>query len=277
MKKILLIAIILLVLIPYFTQASSEKNDEEILLSIMDDLDGKLLETDIGASEKIIDSFLSLSQLDKIGQDLLKPMGMIGEEGKVSSEEIEEAYFIKEVIQDEGYNQLSYFGYDNKRNPLTIILTSYINMDQKGETYLYINTLKKASESLNHPLDKKYLLLNKMGIFDENNDIIDKVKNIYLKFNKEVNVTTCLIGEKSGKFSDEEIYKLRNSMLNLNGKIVDEYKDENLISLTGFTNYIDNNILAGDDRINLNVALTYYEYDNKTIIWIGTPIITSGY
>ena len=69
----------------------------------------------------------------------------------------------------------------------------------------------------------------------------------------------------------------KDSIVKLNGKIVDEYKDENLISLTGFTDYIDYNILAGEDRINLNIALRYYEYDNKTIIWIGTPIITSGY
>lgn len=265
MKKIFLIAIIFLILIPYFTQASSSQSEEEILFYILDSLDGEFLKEDISASEMIIDSFLSISDLDKIGQDILDYLGMAGEERNELSLDLEEGYYIREVIQDEGYRQVSFFGYDTNNYPLTVILSSYFNIDGNGETYLYINSIKETS------------IFNKKKIFAENSDIINKVKSIFLEFNKGVNITTCLIGEKSGKFDDEEINKARNSILNLNGKIVDEYRDENLISLTGFTDYIDYNILAGEDRINLNIALRYYEYDNKTIIWIGTPIITSGY
>lgn len=265
MKKVIVLALILLFLIPYFTQATSSKSEEEILFYIMDSLNGEFLKEDISASEKIIDRFLKISELDKVGQDVLDSMGMVGEERKASSLNLEEEYYIREVNQDEGYNQVGYFGYDINNYPLTVILSSYLNIDGNGETYLYINNIKEIS------------LLNKREIFDRNGDIINKVQNIFLKFNKNVNITTCIISEISGKFSEEEINKAKDSILNLNGIIVDEYKDENLISLTGFTDYIDYNILAGKDRINLNIALRYYEYDNKTIIWIGTPIITSGY
>ncbi len=258
MKKVFSVAIIFLILIPYFTQASSGKSEEEILLYIMDELDGNVIKEDISASEKIIDNFLSVSELDKVGQDVLDSMGMIGEESKLSSKEMEEGYYLKDVIQDEEYHQVSYFGYDSNKNPVTIILTSYINLDENGETFLYINKLKRE-------------------IFVEDSGIIDEVKSVFLKFNKEVNVTTCFIGEISGKFNEETINKARKSILDLNGTVVDEYKDGNLMSLTGFTDYIDYDILAGEDRINLNIALRYQEYDNKTIIWIGTPIITSGY
>lgn len=265
MKKVIVLALIFLILIPFFTQASSNRSDEEILFYILDSLNGEFLKEDISASEKILDSFLSFSDLEKIGQDVLITLGMIGEERKVSSLGLEEGYYIREVKEDEGYRQVGYFGYDSNNFPLTVILSSYTNIDETGETHLYINNIKDS------------LLLNKKEIFDESRDIINKVKSIFLKFNKNVNITTCLIGEISGKFSEEEINKAKDSIVNLNGKIVDEYKDENLISLTGFTDYIDYNILAGEDRINLNVALRYYEYDNKTIVWIGTPIITSGY
>lgn len=258
MKKILVFALILLITIPYFTQAGSGKGEEEVLLSIMNELDGDFLEADISASEKIMDGFLSVSQLHKIGQDVLDSIGMVGEERNVSSLDLEEGYYIREVIEEEEYNQVSYFGYDQHKNSLIIMLTSYVNGDEKGETFLYVNVTKKE-------------------IFEGNSDIINKVKDIFVKYNKEVNITTCLLGELIGKFSEVEIEKLRNSISNLNGEIVDEYSDENLTSLTAFTDYIEHNILAGEDRINLNVALRYYEYDNKTIIWIGTPIITSGY
>ena len=29
--------------------------------------------------------------------------------------------------------------------------------------------------------------------------------------------------------------------------------------------------------MNLNIAIRYNEYEEKTYIWIGTPIITIGY
>ena len=119
--------------------------------------------------------------------------------------------------------------------------------------------------------------MNKKEIFVENNDIIDRIQNLFNSFNCNVEITTCILGEFSGKFSEYDINQTMKSIHNINGRIVDAYSDDNLVSLTAYTEYIDDNILAGEDRINLNVALRYSEYDNKTIIWIGTPIITSGY
>lgn len=70
---------------------------------------------------------------------------------------------------------------------------------------------------------------------------------------------------------------MTNAIYKIKGEIVDKYMDGNLISYTAYTDNIDKKIFAGKDRINLNIALRYNEYDDQTLIWIGTPIITSGY
>ena len=50
-----------------------------------------------------------------------------------------------------------------------------------------------------------------------------------------------------------------------------------ITSYTVFTPYIDNYIFFFRKRVNLNLAIRYNEYENRTYIWIGTPIITTGY
>ena len=260
MKKVILFVIIILCLIPVLTQATETKSQEEILYSVLENLEGKYVEGDISANGLLLENFLNIEELDNLGQKIVKSIGIVGKELKKETDNIGKEYYIKEEINDEGYKQLSYFGFDKNNNPLTIILSSYLTQDQtKGETYLYINLIKKEH-------------------FLENNDIIEKINNLFSQYEKNVEFTTCLIGSFNGKFNEKEIEKRSlEAIHSLNGKIVDIYKDEQLISYTAYTDYLDYNILAGEDRINLNIALRYNEYDNETLIWIGTPIITSGY
>ena len=58
MKKVLLFVIIILCLLPVLTQASEDLSQEEILLSIMNDLKGDFIEEDISANGKIKDGFI---------------------------------------------------------------------------------------------------------------------------------------------------------------------------------------------------------------------------
>ena len=260
MKKVILSVIIILCLIPVLTQATETKNQEEILFNVLENIEGEYVEGDISANGLLIEKFLNVQELDNLGREVVKSIGMEGKELEKKSDNIDKQNYIKEVIDDEGYKQINYFGYDKNNNPLTIILSSYFTQDQtKGETYLYINLIKREH-------------------FLENNDIIEKINNLFTEYDKNVEFTTCLIGSFSGKFNEQQIdEKCKNAIEQLNGKIVDIYKDEQLLSYTAYTDYLEQNILAGEDRINLNIALRYNEYDNETLIWIGTPIITSGY
>lgn len=259
MKRIALFVIIILCLLPVLTQAKDDISQEEVLTDVLKTIGGDFIEEDISANGLLIDKFLELEQLDEIGQDIISYMGIVGEERDLGTNIISGKYYIKEIIDDEDYRQINYFGFDENNNNLTIILSSYVNMDQKGETYLYINFVNKE-------------------IFLGINDIIDRIENLFFQYKKEVDITTCIIGEFNGKFSENALEEKGISAIHkVNGKIVDVYKDEQLISFTAYTDYIEDNILAGEDRINLNLALRYNQYDNKTIIWIGTPIITTGY
>lgn len=260
MKKVLLFVIIIFCSIPILTQAKDIKSQEEVLLSVLDTIGGEFIEGEISANGLLIEKFLSIEELDKLGQETITTMGLVGIEKNLESDFLEKNYYIKQNINDEDYKQINYFGFDKDNNPLTIILSSYVSSDENiGETYLYINLIKEEH-------------------FISNNDIINKVENIFEKYKNNVEITSCIIGSFNGKFSEKDVeIKSINAINNVNGKIVDVYKDEQLISYTAYTDSIDNNILAGDEKINLNIALRYNDFDDQTLIWIGTPIITSGY
>lgn len=260
MKKVLLFVIIIFCSIPILTQAKDIKSQEEVLLSVLDTIGGEFIEGEISANGLLVEKFLSIEELDKLGQETITTMGLVGIEKNLESDFLEKNYYIKQNINDEDYKQINYFGFDKDNNPLTIILSSYVSSDENiGETYLYINLIKEEH-------------------FISNNDIINKVENIFEKYKNNVEITSCIIGSFNGKFSEKDVeIKSINAINNVNGKIVDVYKDEQLISYTAYTDSIDNNILAGDEKINLNIALRYNDFDDQTLIWIGTPIITSGY
>lgn len=249
MKKIILFVLIIICLLPVLTKAEDNIGEEEVLLSMLETLGGDFYQGDISANGIIVDKFLSLKELKDLGQDIVDNLS-IDRLKIIDSEEIDNL----------DYRQINLYLYDNDKNPITIIISSYSNPEENNEkTYLYINYIKKEN-------------------FVEINDIIMKIKNIYLEKNKKVEITTCLIGTISGKFIEEDIVeKMTKAIYKINGEIVDEYKDSNLISYTAYTDNIDKKIFAGEDRINLNIALRYNEYDDQTLMWIGTPIITSGY
>ena len=260
MKKIILFVIILLCLIQVLTQAEEKQNQEEILLSFLDTIGGGYLEGDVSANGQLYDKFLQVEDLNILGKNIISSLGLIGEETNLGANFTENDYYVKNTINDEDYKQLNYYGYDNDNNQLTIILSSYLNEEgNNGETYLYINLIKKEH-------------------FIEINDIIYRIKDIFKNYGEKAEITTCIIGSFDGKFTEKDVEKkVKKAIHKVNGKIVDVYKDEQMISYTAYTDYIENNILAGEDKINLNVAIRYNEYDDNTLIWIGTPIITSGY
>lgn len=256
MKKILLGIIIVICLFPFFSEAEDNLNHQQVLFDLMDSLEGKTDEVDISVNGIVHKGFMEAYELDKIGQGLVSDIGIIGQE----SDDISNGEgYIKEITDENGYRQISYYGYNKYGDKITFILTSYLDVDTNGETYLYINFMKREH-------------------FLEINDIIITVKNIYDKFGEKADITTCLIGSFDGKL-DEKYVEMKgiNAIDKIKGKMVDIYKDDNLVSFTAYTPYIEDNITAGEDKINLNLALRYNKYENKTAIWIGTPIIAGGY
>ena len=64
----------------------------------------------------------------------------------------------------------------------------------------------------------------------------------------------------------------------MNAKEIDRVKDENLFLLTAYSNLlVENNLEYLENKINLNIGIRYSENEDKTLIYMATPIIKLDY
>ena len=62
-----------------------------------------------------------------------------------------------------------------------------------------------------------------------------------------------------------------------NGSIIEGTSDGNYISKTGYSPKVEGGILTQKGIINMNIALRNNNYDKKTYMWIGFPVVNAEY
>ncbi|CAK7049543.1 YwmB family TATA-box binding protein [Tissierella carlieri] len=262
MKKFILFAIILSLLIPTITMAGKKHSEKDVLEGILKDLNGEFFEGDLNMGGVLIDEFISRETMEELGELVKESLGIVGEEIDINRDitDVEGQFYCKEIIYEKGFNQMSIYGYDANINPITIVLASYLNPElNNGETTLFINLIKR---------EQNFSI----------NGIIEKIESIFKDYGKPLEITTCIIGTIEGKSREEDLTKNAvKAMRRFKAKVVEEYTDISLVSYTAYTPLIESSIFSGEKKVNLNLAIRYNENEDKTYIWIGTPIITTGY
>lgn len=266
MKKIIrnlaVLAIILCISIPVLSLSTKSYKEQDVLNGMLKELNGNFLEGDVNVGGVILDEFLHKNDIYDLGEEIKSKMEIIGERSDPNRmyDNVQGEFYSEEFIYEDGFNQLTIYGYDKDKNLITVMIGSYRDeVSNIEETTLFINLIKGGKR------------------FDISG-IIDKIEDVFKKFNKVVETTTCITGTLDGKIKEDLIKKdVINFKKRFKLNIVEEYVDNEIISYTGYTPLIDSFIFSGTKKVNLNLALRYNELENKTYIWIGTPIITTGY
>ncbi|QQY79174.1 TATA-box binding protein [Keratinibaculum paraultunense] len=248
-KCLILLGIVIFLSIPIVSLSKGNIEEENLLMEILRDLGGNFVEGDVDIGGVIIEDFVGKEDLKHIGDGII-------EELEINN--LDEQNYWEEWVEEKGFIQLIVQGYDNDKNQLTFTLSSYKDEDIK-ETSLFINLIKREQ-------------------FVEINDIIEKIEKIFYNYDKPISITTCIVGT----FNDNLKLNERENMIlkgvkNYKGKIIEKYKDQEILSFSIYTPYIEDYIYTGSNKMNLNIAIRYDEEEGKSYIWIGTPIITIGY
>ena len=67
---------------------------------------------------------------------------------------------------------------------------------------------------------------------------------------------------------------LNGLVTEIDGRVTQTMEDDRLISLAGHSPVID---IPPIESINFQIASRYSEYEGKTYLWTGTPLITIEY
>ncbi|WP_202707355.1 YwmB family TATA-box binding protein [Sporosalibacterium faouarense] len=265
LRKIFLVALIILLAIVNYAWAHTDvPKNEEALLKAFDATGANPLQLNMNFNSKISDKFMEIEELKTLGIKLIQDFELVEPIDNDSntderSKDYERIYDI-DVTELLDMNQISIWGKDEEGRMITIILASEKDStDDFQQTTLFIDVTQ------NNKVDNiKY--------------IRNKVDNILSKFNSETEISTCIIGTFKGQLkSEEEIAKISQAMGKIQGNKVEGLFDSSTTSVSIYTPNIDRYIFTGNNKMNLNVSMRYNEYEDKTYIWMGTPIITTGY
>jgi hypothetical protein len=108
--------------------------------------------------------------------------------------------------------------------------------------------------------------------------IRDTVLQVFKDYGLKPRVNSCITGTFDGKLDYKRVDQIGSVVLEAAGaKKIEGIKDENLISVSAYSPVMGDSVMTGSEKVNLNLAIRYNSLENKTYIWLGTPVIAIEY
>ena len=149
----------------------------------------------------------------------------------------------------------------------------YIQSNNSDKNISIIGIKKNSNES--------YIIIDILSnkVYKDIVDIYTIIETSLYKYSNVVDISTCISGEFSKNLQFSKCNDILQEILyNMNAEEIDRIKNENMISVTAYSKLLDKNYLEYlGNKINLNIGIRYSEDDDKTLIYIATPIIKLDY
>lgn len=172
-------------------------------------------------------------------------------------------------------------GQDLPVTPVKIDNDSFKGLEINNSNGRYSNYNLKIlqSKSAAEP-DKCYVTLY---IIDNSSapalvDIKTKVKGIFKKFGIKPSINTCLTGSYIGRLENNKLNEICAGIFKrTSARKVTGIRDNSLISVSAYSRAMRDSVLLDGKDVNLGFAARYNSYEDKTYIWLATPLITTEY
>lgn len=140
-------------------------------------------------------------------------------------------------------------------------LVNYGRPEVPGETYITLTLAQKLSPEKSVPVVSPTVRAA-----------------LFFPFGGSPQVLTNIVAVKTGMMSLEEQETMFTALLSAaEAKKIDGMNSEQLVSVTGFTSEIKDSLEIGAKEVNLNIAMRYHNEDDRTYIYIGSPLLAGEY
>ncbi|WP_026478239.1 YwmB family TATA-box binding protein [Alkaliphilus transvaalensis] len=277
MKRLFTIGIVLILLWGLIDSSSGFiKGTKEVFNSEADLLvkgfeasKAEFQELNINSTLHLPNIFFSMEEMEEIKETLIERLSLEGEIKVVTEGEHYDPYFMPEddltkdtiflyINQEEGYNQITATAVD-VRGKLTVFIIYSMGTQNQKESYIIIDMVQNKG-------------------YKEIEEIIEQHKEILVEFGEDIETHSTLVGTIGGQIAGNSKTKWLDSIAKaVNAHKVEEVTDDSYISITLFSKDISRAIQYGNSRVNLQLASRYNQYEDKTYLWIATPLITNTY
>ncbi|MDR3592262.1 MAG: YwmB family TATA-box binding protein [Negativicutes bacterium] len=148
----------------------------------------------------------------------------------------------------------------------------------EGDFYLAVTA---RSSKVGAGEDREAYLVITLRLTGENpasGDWNDKITAVLSRGGDSPQITTCLVGWLGGKLEkDQWLERLESSSGALRAVTHDRLVGPDYVSVTCFSPLLPGWVRAGDKQVNLNMAVRFSPYDNRTYVVAGSPVIIGEY
>lgn len=255
-----ILSIGLIIILAFINSAYADKanlKDEDLFIKAFEETGAAFLRLNLNFNGTIDEIYKDEEQLKNMAEHISKELGLLEIEINPS---IEDEEYVN--IQTETFNssQIVMYGKDENNSRITVILYSYFDKEKNsGQTSIVIDITQ----------DKDYV---------EIREKIRKIDNLYKGYNIKTEITYCIIGTFDAKLNKGDMTKKITKVLSVaKGKKIEGLIEDDIVSISAYSSDIVRFIYTGNKKMNLNIALSYNEYEGKTYITMGHPIIAIGY
>lgn len=254
-----IISIGLIIILTLINSAYAEKeniNNEQLFIKAFEETGANFSSLNLNFSGIINEVYKDEHQLKKIMAHIIEEIGLVELEVNPNTEE----EYMNSHTETFDSSHLFIHGKDENRAQVTLILYSYFDKEKNtGETSLVVDIT----------VDRNY---------DEIGEIRKKIDDLYKSYNAKTEFTYCIIGAFDAELNKSEmIKKITKTLTVAEGKKVEGLLEDDIVSISAYSPNLDRIIYTGNKKMNLNIAMSYNEYEGKTYITMGYPIITIGY
>jgi len=141
-------------------------------------------------------------------------------------------------------------------------------------------TLKVLKSKSGSDIDRCYVTLYIVdsSTAPELTNIKARTMDIFTEYGIKPGINTCLTGRYPGRLENSKMNEICTGIFKrTSARKVDGIRENNLISVSAYSKSMRDSVVVGGKDVNLNFAARYNSYEDKTYIWLATPLITTEY
>lgn len=282
MKKHFLLGLILILFIGflYNTSAQDTKNsdiqEKMLLLEALETGGFQMQEFNINISTFIPDTFLTIKEIETMKKNIMRVLDVDEKVTVIDMDDMRDSYhphhqnyfedlsdmgeetILEQRTEDENYNEIITFVPSEDGN-MTVIKLLSSQIVEQPEVHIMVDIVQNKG-------------------YKEVVGICNKVKDLLNNYHNGAETTVSLTGVHPGKLDKAEEKQKQTSILrSLKARKMEVMEDKFFTSITAYSPLLSSHIRYEGKNVNIQLAMRYSEYEDKTYLWIATPLITTTY
>lgn len=244
----LLLILIILFTIGYVRLYYREGSSSDVIQKAFKASGANLLSSEFYVWAKAGSEYHDFDELTKLADNLAADMNIVKND-----------LYSRRLISNDFIDKMVIIATTEQGNMINICAQSERNSGSTNQSYITVSVTKDSPE----------LKLN---------DTYESLLDVLNKYKIEPKINTCVTGYFEGKLDYNTLNRVSRQIFNdAKAKKVNGITDNNLISVSAYSPGIEKSILINGKRVNMNLAIRYNSYEDKTYIWLATPVITVEY